>query len=116
MQSIASDQSWFTWRMQTRNMKPSLILAIALVFCFVVIAGGNPKLLTVDPLTNLPLHPATDSRLHLGDEPTRAIKKLGDGNSRHADHRVGEEAQNKVLQRAQWDVSPAWQLEASTKD
>ena len=36
-------------------MKPSIILAIALVFCFVVIAGGNTKLLTADPLTNLPL-------------------------------------------------------------
>ncbi|MGB6384295.1 MAG: hypothetical protein WBD25_21125 [Terriglobales bacterium] len=52
-------------------MKPSIILAIALVFCFVVIAGGNSKLLTADPLTNLPLYPATDSRLHLGNEPTR---------------------------------------------
>src|SRR5579863_5938089 len=52
-------------------MKPSLILAIALVVCYVVIAGGNTKLLTADPLTNLPLYPATDSRLHLGNEPTR---------------------------------------------
>ena len=55
-----------------RNMKPSIILAIALVFCSVVIAGGgNTKLLTADPLTNLPLYSATDSRLHLGNEPTR---------------------------------------------
>jgi hypothetical protein len=52
-------------------MKPSIILAITLVFCLVAIAGGNPKLLTADPLTNLPLYPATDSRLHLGNEPTR---------------------------------------------
>jgi hypothetical protein len=29
------------------------------------------KTLTTDPLTNLPLYPATDSRLHLGNEPTR---------------------------------------------
>jgi len=71
MQSVASDQSWFTWRMQTRNMKPSIILAITLVFCLVAIAGGNTKLLTADPLTNLPLYPATDSRLHLGNDPTR---------------------------------------------
>ncbi len=53
------------------SMKPSMTLAIALVFCFVVIAGGNTKLLTTDPLTNLPLYPATDSRLHLGNDPTR---------------------------------------------
>lgn len=52
-------------------MKPSIILAIALVFCCAVIADGNAKLLTADPLTNLPLYPATDSRLHLGNEPTR---------------------------------------------
>lgn len=71
MQSIACDQSLLTWQMQTRNMRFSLSLATAVVFCFVVIAGGNPKLLTMDPLTNLPLDPATDSRLHLGNEPTR---------------------------------------------
>jgi hypothetical protein len=71
MQSIASDQSWFTWAMQSGNMKPSIRLAIVLICCFVAIAGGNPKLLTADPLTNLPVYPATDSRLHLGNEPTR---------------------------------------------
>jgi hypothetical protein len=27
--------------------------------------------LTTDPLTNLPLYPATDSHLHLGNEPTQ---------------------------------------------
>jgi hypothetical protein len=52
-------------------MKPSIRLAIVLVCCFVAIAGGNTKLLTADPLTNLPVYPATDSRLHLGNEPTR---------------------------------------------
>ena len=52
-------------------MNPSAILATTLVFCLVAIAGGNAKLLTADPLTNLPLYPATDSRLHLGNEPTR---------------------------------------------
>jgi len=71
MQSMASDQSWFPWLTLSRNMKPPMMLVIALVFCFVVIAGGNTKLLTADPLTNLPLYPATDSRLHLGNEPTR---------------------------------------------
>jgi hypothetical protein len=34
-------------------------------------ARGGTKLLTTDPLTGLPLYPATDSRLHLGNEPTQ---------------------------------------------
>jgi len=42
-----------------------------LIFSFVFTAWGGMKLLTNDPLTGLPLHPATDSRLHLGNEPTR---------------------------------------------
>ena len=71
MQRMASDLSWFTWLMQSKNMKPSIILAIVLVLCSALIAGSSTKLLTADPLTNLPLHPATDSRLHLGNEPTR---------------------------------------------
>ena len=85
MQFMASDQSWFPWRMQGRNMKPSMILAIALVFCFVVIAGGTTKLLTEDPLTNLPLYPATDSRLHLGNEPTRLPESKVCGSKMQAD-------------------------------
>ena len=71
MQSMASDESCFPWLMPSRNMKPSMILAVVLVFCFAVIGGGTTKLLREDPLTNLPLYPATDSRLHLGNEPTR---------------------------------------------
>jgi hypothetical protein len=85
MQHMASDQSRFTWRVQSRNMKPSIILAIALVFCYVVIAGGNTKLLTADPLTNLPLYPATDSRLHLGNEPTRLPESNVCGSKMKAD-------------------------------
>ncbi|MFZ0295381.1 MAG: hypothetical protein WAL52_17350 [Candidatus Sulfotelmatobacter sp.] len=42
-----------------------------LILSFVFTAWGGTKLLTSDPLTGLPLHPATDSRLHLGNEPTR---------------------------------------------
>jgi hypothetical protein len=71
MQSTASNRAWFTWLVKSRNRKPSTILAITVVFCLVAIASDNTKLLTVDPLTNLPLSPATDSRLHLGNEPTR---------------------------------------------
>ena len=42
-----------------------------LILTFVLTAWGGTKLLTSDPLTRLPLHPATDSRLHLGNEPTQ---------------------------------------------
>src|SRR5271155_2893265 len=85
MQYMASDQSWFTWPTQSRNMKRSLILTIALVFCLMLIASGNTKLLTADPLTNLPLYPATDSRLHLGNEPPRLPESNVCGSKMQAD-------------------------------
>jgi hypothetical protein len=98
MQSMSSDQSWFPRRMQSRNIKPSIILAIALVFCFAVIAGGNTKLLTADPLTNLPLYPATDSRLHLGNEPTRLPESNVCGSKMQADfYSVYESKVNATL-------------------
>ena len=71
MQRMASRQSRFTWLMQSRNMKLSIRLAIVLALWSTMIADGSTNLLTVDPLTNLPLYPATDSRLHLGNDPTR---------------------------------------------
>jgi hypothetical protein len=52
-------------------MKPTIIPAIVLALCSVPIASSSTKLLTTDPLTHLPLYPATDSRLHLGNDPTR---------------------------------------------
>lgn len=33
--------------------------------------SASAATLTADPLTGLPLYPATDSRLHLGNEPTK---------------------------------------------
>ncbi len=45
-------------------------VAVSILSCVCTVRGGT-KLLTTDPLTGLPLHPATDSRLHLGNEPTR---------------------------------------------
>jgi hypothetical protein len=42
-----------------------------LILSFVLTASGGTKLLTTDPLTGLALYPATDSRLHLGNEPTQ---------------------------------------------
>lgn len=42
-----------------------------LILSFVFTARGGTKLLSTDPLTGLPLYPATDSRLHLGNEPTQ---------------------------------------------
>jgi hypothetical protein len=52
---------------------PACLAGVVVVFVMscVFTAGGGTKLLTTDPLTGLPLHPATDSRLHLGNEPTR---------------------------------------------
>src|SRR5271170_1894135 len=70
---------------RAKNMKPSIILAIALVFCYVVIVGANTKLLTADPLTQLPLYPATDSRLHLGNDPTRLPETKVCGSKMQAD-------------------------------
>jgi hypothetical protein len=52
-------------------MKPSIALIVVLALCSLPIAGGSKKPLTADPLTGLPLYPATDSRLHFGNEPTR---------------------------------------------
>jgi hypothetical protein len=46
-------------------------LVAMIILSFVLTARGGTKLLTTDPLTGLPLHPATDSRLHLGNEPTQ---------------------------------------------
>ena len=66
-------------------MKPSIILAITLALRLVALAGGNTKLLTVDPLTNLPLYPATDSRLHLGNEPIRLPESSVCGSKMQAD-------------------------------
>ena len=40
-----------------------------MIFAFA--ARGGTKLLTTDPLTGLPLYSATDSQLHLGNEPTQ---------------------------------------------
>ena len=42
-----------------------------LVFSFALLARGGAKLLTTDPLTGLPVYPATDSRLHLENETVR---------------------------------------------
>lgn len=41
------------------------------IISFAFAANGGTRLLTTDPLTGLPLYPATDSRLHLGNEPTQ---------------------------------------------
>jgi hypothetical protein len=46
-------------------------LIVTLCCAIFMRAHTGAKLLTIDPLTGLPLYPATDSRLHLGNEPTR---------------------------------------------
>jgi hypothetical protein len=55
--------------MRIRRSLVGFLLTLGLTFTTAGRAG--PKLLTADPLTGLPLYPATDSRLHLGNEPTR---------------------------------------------
>ena len=85
MQRMASDPSWFKWMMRSKNMKPSIFLATVLALCSALIADGSTKLLTTDPLTNLPLDPATDSRLHLGNEPTRLPESNVCGSKMQAD-------------------------------
>ena len=67
------------------NKKASITLAIALLLCAALIASGSAKLLTADPLTSLPLYPATDSRLHLGNEPTRLPESNVCGSKMQAD-------------------------------
>jgi hypothetical protein len=50
-------------------MKQISKLSAAFILSFATLAGS--KTLTTDPLTDLPLYPATDSRLHLGNTPTK---------------------------------------------
>lgn len=58
---------------QVKEMKTPILnaLALTLISAAFFSASAGAKLLTTDPLTGLPLYPATDSRLHLGNEPTR---------------------------------------------
>jgi hypothetical protein len=67
-----------------------LVLGLALP------AGGAP--LTSDPLTGLPLHPATDSRLHLGNEPTRLPVSTVCGSTMRADfYSVFDSTQDAIV-------------------
>lgn len=50
-------------------MKTIFLVATIFVLCL-SIATGQEKLLTNDPLTGLPLTPATDSGMHAGNDPT----------------------------------------------
>jgi hypothetical protein len=52
-------------------MNRFIIIAISLVALIWPNTGAGAKLLITDPLTGLPLFPGTDSRLHLGNDPTR---------------------------------------------
>ena len=49
-------------------MKTAVLLAMMSAFLLGV-ATGQGKILTTDPLTHLPLIPATDSGMHLGNQP-----------------------------------------------
>jgi hypothetical protein len=54
-------------------MKLPILKALTLTITCAVFATAHAggRLLTTDPLTGLPLYPATDSHLRLGNDPTR---------------------------------------------
>jgi hypothetical protein len=66
-------------------MKRSTFLATIFVFCSALIGSSTAKVLTTDPLTGFPLYPATDSRLHLGNDPTRLPQSTVCGSTVEAD-------------------------------
>jgi hypothetical protein len=66
-------------------MKRSNFLATVFVLGSTLIMGSTGKVLTTDPLTGLPLYPATDSRLHLGNDPTRLPQSTVCGSNMQAD-------------------------------
>ncbi|MFZ0817062.1 MAG: hypothetical protein WAM78_16175 [Candidatus Sulfotelmatobacter sp.] len=62
-----------TWRKiaLSATMTFAIALPTTLIFSFVLAARAGGRLLTTDALTGLPIYPATDSPLHLGNEPTQ---------------------------------------------
>jgi hypothetical protein len=66
-------------------MKRSIFLATVFVLYSALIVRSTTKVLTTDPLTGLPLYPATDSRLHLGNDPTRLPQSTVCGSKVQAD-------------------------------
>jgi hypothetical protein len=72
-------------RSQSKNVKGSMFLATVFVLCSALIVGSPAKVLTTDPLTGLPLFPATDSRLHLGNDPTRLPESTVCGSKMQSD-------------------------------
>ncbi|MGA9355825.1 MAG: hypothetical protein WBV46_19210 [Terriglobales bacterium] len=66
-------------------MKLSIFLPTVFVLCSALILSGSTKPLTMDPLTGLPLYPATDSRLHLGNDPTQLPESTVCGSTVQAD-------------------------------
>jgi hypothetical protein len=66
-------------------MKHSIFLETVFVLCSALIVSSAAQVLTTDPLTGLPLYPATDSRLHLGNDPTRLPQSTVCGSKVQAD-------------------------------
>jgi hypothetical protein len=62
------------WYMRTVSRLGGFVAI--LILSFVLTASGGTKLLTTDPLTGLALYPATDSRLHLGNESQVCKSKM----------------------------------------
>jgi hypothetical protein len=58
--------------MNTQQKKTLMVtLIVSLGLCLAPMLGGRPKSLTTDPLTGLPLDPATNAPRNLGNEPTK---------------------------------------------
>ena len=51
-------------------MKSTLLIAATLTLC-IGNATGQGKIITSDPLTGLPVTPASDSGIHMGNDPIR---------------------------------------------
>lgn len=66
-------------------MKRSVFPATVFVLGSVLLVSSMAKVLTTDPLTGLPLYPATESRLHLGNDPTRLPPSTICGSALQAD-------------------------------
>jgi hypothetical protein len=62
--------SRFTFSEWRKSMKTAILAAAMLVFCLANVSGQG-KVLTVDPLTALPVIPTTVSKFGGGNEPTK---------------------------------------------
>jgi len=90
-------------------MKLTLLIATILIFSLAT-AAGQPKVLTNDPLTGLPLIPATVQFKNVGNEPDKmpdeqVCKSKMQGNSYSLSNVMNPENEIKMDVAAAWYVS-----------